>query len=81
MSRLVRCLRRRLISNLSPWISYRNPRICVESIQSPSFLISRKLLSSGSYVSEMRKSAFEGNILRLFRSEIQSELDHSPPLQ
>ncbi|VVA91485.1 unnamed protein product [Arabis nemorensis] len=81
MSRLVRYLRRTVISNLSPSISYRNPRICVQSIQSPSFLISRKLLSSGSYVSEMRKSAFEGNILRLIRSEIQSELDHSPPLQ
>ncbi|KAL7099621.1 hypothetical protein ACP275_09G096100 [Erythranthe tilingii] len=31
------------------------------------------------YMSEMRKSAFEGNMLRLIRSEIQYELDHSPP--
>ncbi|XP_051148029.1 uncharacterized protein At2g39795, mitochondrial-like [Andrographis paniculata] len=31
------------------------------------------------YVSEMRKSAFEGNILRLIRNEIQYELERSPP--
>ncbi|KAJ7962777.1 Mitochondrial glycoprotein family protein [Quillaja saponaria] len=30
------------------------------------------------YVSEMRKSAFEGNILRLLRNEIQYELERSP---
>lgn len=29
----------------------------------------------------MRKSAFEGNILRLLRNEIQYELGRSPPLQ
>ncbi|KAL1221030.1 hypothetical protein V5N11_012293 [Cardamine amara subsp. amara] len=82
MARLLRCLRRTVIfSSSSPSISYRNPRICVQSNQKPSFLTSRKFLSSGSYVSEMRRSAFEGNILRLIRSEIQSELDHSPPLQ
>ncbi|XP_044479629.1 uncharacterized protein At2g39795, mitochondrial-like [Mangifera indica] len=33
------------------------------------------------YVSEMRKSAFEGNVLRLLRNEIQYELEHSPPKQ
>ncbi|CAA3030605.1 Mitochondrial acidic MAM33 [Olea europaea subsp. europaea] len=37
--------------------------------------------SSRTYVAEMRKSAFEGNILRLIRNEIQYELDRSPPLQ
>ncbi|CAL9215168.1 unnamed protein product [Arabidopsis halleri] len=81
MARLLRCLRRSVILSSSPSISYRNPRICVQSNQNPSFLISRKFLSSGSYVSEMRKSAFQGNILRLIRSEIQSELDHSPILK
>ncbi|KAL3835490.1 hypothetical protein ACJIZ3_010226 [Penstemon smallii] len=35
--------------------------------------------ASRNYVSEMRKSAFEGNILRLIRNEIQYELDRSPP--
>ncbi|KAK6120510.1 hypothetical protein DH2020_045768 [Rehmannia glutinosa] len=35
--------------------------------------------STRNYVSEMRKSAFESNILRLIRNEIQYELDHSPP--
>ncbi|CAI9786808.1 unnamed protein product [Fraxinus pennsylvanica] len=37
--------------------------------------------SSRTYVAEMRKSAFEGNILRLIRNEIQYELDRSPPFQ
>ncbi|CAI9113902.1 OLC1v1014602C1 [Oldenlandia corymbosa var. corymbosa] len=31
------------------------------------------------YISEMRKEAFEGNILRLLRNEIQYEFDRSPP--
>ncbi|KAF9688898.1 hypothetical protein SADUNF_Sadunf01G0035700 [Salix dunnii] len=33
------------------------------------------------YMSEMRKSAFKDNILRLIRNEIQYELDRSPPKQ
>ncbi|XP_068336910.1 uncharacterized protein At2g39795, mitochondrial-like isoform X1 [Pyrus communis] len=33
------------------------------------------------YIPEMRKSALEGNILRLLRNEIQYELDHSPATQ
>ncbi|XAR67828.1 hypothetical protein NMG60_11002749 [Bertholletia excelsa] len=38
-------------------------------------------LQTRNYISEMRKLAFEGNILRLLRNEIQYELDRSPPLQ
>lgn len=33
------------------------------------------------YVSEMRKEAFEANVLRLIRNEIQYELDRAPPAQ
>ncbi|XP_010472884.1 PREDICTED: uncharacterized protein At2g39795, mitochondrial-like isoform X1 [Camelina sativa] len=80
MARFVRCLRRTLFSNSSPSISYRSPRIGLPTNQNPIFLISRKCLSSGSYVSEVQRSAFEGNILRLIRNEIDYELDHSPPL-
>ncbi|KAK7294002.1 hypothetical protein RJT34_16885 [Clitoria ternatea] len=36
-------------------------------------------MSRRTYISEMRKSAFEGNILRFLRSEIQYELQSSPP--
>ncbi|KAG5000898.1 hypothetical protein HKD37_08G022492 [Glycine soja] len=36
-------------------------------------------ISRRSYISDMRKSAFEGNILRLLRNEIQYELQSSPP--
>ncbi|KAK3430642.1 hypothetical protein EUGRSUZ_E02483 [Eucalyptus grandis] len=34
---------------------------------------------SRTYISDMRKSAFEGNILRLLRNEIQHELERAPP--
>ncbi|XP_022144809.1 uncharacterized protein At2g39795, mitochondrial [Momordica charantia] len=33
------------------------------------------------YISDMRRSAFEGNILRLLRNEIRYELERSPPNQ
>ncbi|KAL6012085.1 hypothetical protein ACLOJK_002560 [Asimina triloba] len=33
------------------------------------------------YIAEMRKSAFEGNILRILRTEIQYELEYAPPKQ
>ncbi|EPS72644.1 hypothetical protein M569_02113 [Genlisea aurea] len=36
---------------------------------------------TGNYASEMRKRAFEGNILRLIRNEIQYEADHSTSFQ
>eukprot|EP00268_Persea_americana_P013358 TRINITY_DN15838_c0_g1_i1.p1 TRINITY_DN15838_c0_g1~~TRINITY_DN15838_c0_g1_i1.p1 ORF type:complete len:255 (-),score=52.78 TRINITY_DN15838_c0_g1_i1:308-1030(-) len=32
-----------------------------------------------SYISEMRKSAFEGNILRILRTEIQYQSEYAPP--
>ncbi|ANM57729.1 putative mitochondrial glycoprotein [Arabidopsis thaliana] len=81
MARFVRCLRRTLFSNSSPSIAHRSPRIGLPTNLNPKILISRRCLSSGSYVSEMQKSAFQGNILRLIRNEIEYELDHSPPLQ
>ncbi|CAK9186810.1 unnamed protein product [Ilex paraguariensis] len=66
-------------------------RITTETLASPlsSFSISKTLTAiqpqlqqtRRSYVSEMRKSAFEGNIIRLLRNEIQYELDRSPPSQ
>ncbi|XP_050383098.1 uncharacterized protein At2g39795, mitochondrial-like [Argentina anserina] len=42
-------------------------------------LLNPKLVRN--YISEKRKSAFEGNMLKLLRSEIQYELDRSPPNQ
>ncbi|XP_009623266.1 uncharacterized protein At2g39795, mitochondrial [Nicotiana tabacum] len=36
---------------------------------------------SRNYISEMRREAFEGNILRLLRYEIRYELERSPPSQ
>ncbi|KAF3450955.1 hypothetical protein FNV43_RR07044 [Rhamnella rubrinervis] len=37
--------------------------------------------STRTYISEMRKSAFDGNILRLLRNEIQYEIEGFPPHQ
>lgn len=78
MARFVRCLRRTVFSSS---IVNRNPKIGIPTNQNPKFLISHRCLSSGSYVSEMQRSAFQGNIVRLIRNEIEYELDHSPPLQ
>ncbi|ESQ27114.1 hypothetical protein EUTSA_v10019068mg [Eutrema salsugineum] len=78
MARFVRCLRRTVFSNSPPSIA---PKIAFPSNQNPNFIIRRRCLSSGSYVSEMQKSAFQGNICRLIRNEIEYELDRSPPLQ
>ncbi|CAN1814348.1 Uncharacterized protein At2g39795, mitochondrial [Linum perenne] len=50
-----------------------------QRIQSDPFGISQS--QSRSYVSELRKSAFQDKMLRLLRNEVQYELDHSPPKQ
>ncbi|XVE89168.1 hypothetical protein DITRI_Ditri19aG0128900 [Diplodiscus trichospermus] len=39
------------------------------------------LFTSRNYISDMRKSAFQGNILRLLRNEIQYEQERGPPKQ
>ncbi|KAK6915118.1 Mitochondrial glycoprotein [Dillenia turbinata] len=39
------------------------------------------VLQSRSYISEMRKSAFQSHILRLLRNEIDYEIELSPPQQ
>ena len=81
MARYLRCLRTSVFSDSSPSIAYRNPKIGLPTVQNRNFLIGGRCLSSGSYVSEMQKSAFQGNICRLIRNEIDYELNHSPPLQ
>lgn len=54
-------------------------------LQQPIFNITLKKHSlfqfQRSYIFDMRKSAFEGNILRLLRNEIQYELQRSTPTQ
>ncbi|PSR89353.1 Mitochondrial glycoprotein [Actinidia chinensis var. chinensis] len=68
--RLLRPLSRTLLSPLSSFtkklIPHQQPYLSFET---------------RTYVSEMRKSAFEGNLLRLLRNEIHYELEHSPPSQ
>ncbi|XP_057514604.1 uncharacterized protein LOC130796292 [Actinidia eriantha] len=68
--RLLRPLRRTLLSPLS-------------SVDKTLILQTQPSLSlqTRAYISEMRKSTFEGNLLRLLRNEIHYELDHSPPSQ
>ncbi|MBA0622977.1 hypothetical protein Godav_008475 [Gossypium davidsonii] len=69
MAWLIRPLRRTLFSP-----SLRTP-LLHQHPNSTSFSNSRN------YISDMRKSAFQDNILRLLRKEIQYEHDHCPPKQ
>ncbi|XP_059644360.1 uncharacterized protein At2g39795, mitochondrial [Cornus florida] len=62
--RLLRPLRRTLLSPYTKTLAFLQPYFS---------------LKPRNYVSDMRKSAFEGNILRLLRNEIQYELERSPP--
>ncbi|BAT98618.1 uncharacterized protein HKW66_Vig0165000 [Vigna angularis] len=68
MARLLRSLRKPLTLTLTHQFHHQQQQLC----------ISRHLFRR-SYISEMRKEAFEGNILRLLRNEIQYELQSSPP--
>ncbi|KAH7547462.1 hypothetical protein FEM48_Zijuj01G0312700 [Ziziphus jujuba var. spinosa] len=85
MARLVRCLRETLISPFSPSCSVCRVQPFMESaVEKPLSFVNPKLSSphfTRTYISEMRKSAFDGNILRLLRNEIQYELDRAPPYQ
>ncbi|XP_004515528.1 uncharacterized protein At2g39795, mitochondrial isoform X1 [Cicer arietinum] len=66
MALLFRSLRK----TLTHQIHIQQQRLCI----CPPHIISRR-----NYISEMRKKAFEGNIARLIRNEIQYELQSSPP--
>lgn len=69
MARLFRSLRKTLINQ----IPIQQQRLCI----SPS--PSSQIISRRTYISQMRKEAFEGNISRLLRNEIQYELQTSSP--
>ncbi|EEF35067.1 uncharacterized protein At2g39795, mitochondrial [Ricinus communis] len=80
MARLIRTMKRTLISTpktlipqLHQQLLQQNP---ISELKDPfQFVLTRN------YISEMRKSAFQDNILRLLRNEIQYELDRAPPKQ
>lgn len=76
MARLIRPLRtiRCPIPESLNFHRYQN-RIANSSFTNPTIQFTRN------YTSEMRKSAFENNIVRLLRNEIQYELEKSPPKQ
>uniref|UniRef100_A0A2P2JES1 Uncharacterized protein MANES_11G064600 n=1 Tax=Rhizophora mucronata TaxID=61149 RepID=A0A2P2JES1_RHIMU len=76
MARLIRSLRRTQIPGL-----WQNPISFLNNMGSNSFCLCQTQQTSAitrSYVSEMRKAAFQDNILRLLRREIQYELDRLP---
>ncbi|XP_043698947.1 uncharacterized protein At2g39795, mitochondrial-like [Telopea speciosissima] len=43
--------------------------------------LGNSVVQARNYITEMRKSAFEGNILRILRTEIQYESEYAPPKQ
>ncbi|KAK9098369.1 hypothetical protein Syun_025414 [Stephania yunnanensis] len=71
MARVLRASRRLILSNSRP-IS--------PSLQSLKPLFASRF-QSRDYITEMRKSTIESNLLRTLRSEIQYELEYSPPQQ
>ncbi|KAK2982852.1 hypothetical protein RJ640_021342 [Escallonia rubra] len=80
--RLTRSIRRYATPLLTPLpitpISDQNPpSLLHQAIVSNSFYSGT--YANPGYSSKMRKSAFEGNLLRLLRNEIQYELESSPP--
>jgi len=63
MARLLRSLRKLPTLTLTHQFHHQQQQLCIS-----------QHLFRRSYISEMRKEAFEGNILRLLRNEIQYEL-------
>ncbi|KAH7564661.1 hypothetical protein JRO89_XS09G0003200 [Xanthoceras sorbifolium] len=78
MAKLLRSLRR-------THQSLSNSNLFNTTIQNPSLSTSKlhpvSRITTRNCVSEMRKAAFEDNVLRLIRREIQYELDHFPSKQ
>ncbi|GLT74951.1 hypothetical protein SLA2020_467130 [Shorea laevis] len=74
MARLIRPLRR-ILSSPCP------KSIILYQHQNPTAISNTTSQFARNYISEMRKSALEDNILRLLRNEIQYELERSPPKQ
>ena len=87
VARLIRPLRKALINPPQTLIPLQNPisHLLYNSKMgeeiNPFLLSQTKNSIRRYYMSEMRKSAFKDNILRLIRNEIQYELDRSPPKQ
>jgi hypothetical protein len=67
MARFFRSLRK----TLTHQIHIQQQQLCLSPLP--------RIISRRTYISEMRKEAFEGQISRLLRSEIQYELQSSPP--
>ncbi|KAM6602344.1 hypothetical protein CsatA_021953 [Cannabis sativa] len=80
MARLIRPLRKTLHSISSTSSSSSSSSKTMPLLQ---FLLNpqRSLQFRRAYISEMRKSALDGNLQRLLRNEIQYELEASPPDQ
>ncbi|KAK2378449.1 Mitochondrial glycoprotein family protein [Trifolium repens] len=67
MARFFRSLRK----TLTHQIHIQQQQLCLSPLP--------RIISRRTYISEMRKEAFEGQISRLLRTEIQYELHSSPP--
>ncbi|KAK9690483.1 hypothetical protein RND81_09G130900 [Saponaria officinalis] len=88
MAHAIQPLRRSILSktqNLLQFLQiqhhHQNPNSIFTPFHIPHSSIQPQPRNYGSMVSEMRKSAFENNMLRLLRNEIQRELDDSPVQQ
>lgn len=82
MARITRPLRKFLqfssSSSLKALISQAHPQNPITFAPENPYVLFKTLRH---YISDMRRSAFEGSILRLLRNEIRYELERSPPNQ
>ncbi|KAF9613651.1 hypothetical protein IFM89_009539 [Coptis chinensis] len=77
MARLIQASRRTLTSHYSLFHKTLIPQL--NHLESPQ--IKNPIFQTRNYISEMRKSTFEGHILRVLRNEIQYETEYAPPKQ
>lgn len=82
MAPILRALRRQFLSS-----SFSSSETFIRCLQQSPVCLEKpgvtyvSLFQIRTYISELRRSAFEGNILRLIRNDIQYELERSPPQQ
>ncbi|XP_010245555.1 PREDICTED: uncharacterized protein At2g39795, mitochondrial-like [Nelumbo nucifera] len=81
MARLIQMARRAYLSSSLP----SSPKTLISRLQQSPLQIEKpfhnslnQVFQTRNYITEMRKSAFEGNILRILRTEIQYESEYAP---
>ncbi|KAF6171235.1 hypothetical protein GIB67_036903 [Kingdonia uniflora] len=75
MARLIQASKRAILSHLS----LSSTKTLITQIQQSTLVLNHN--KTRNYITEMRKSTFEANILRILRNEIEYESEYAPALQ